>query len=282
MMDGSHIANREFFKLNGYLLVPGVLNNSEVKELRERSLEIFKSGEWKRSAFNTENILSDVFNTFPEYIAITLKPAVLEHVRNLLGDDPVLLPETAVHHNFYAGWHKDTTSQERAGYQFHKNVNALMIEAGFYLQENSGHGGGLTVMEGSHLTPDPFLIPAKEPGILQRIRRKLLPNSVKADRVMNPFGHKITDIRSKAGDLVIFDFRLNHKATRPASGDLKDIPFGKNKIAFFNAFSVHNETADLYLDYIYSRKEPFYQHLRDTPRNPQLLKHANLHSFTVR
>ena len=145
------------FEEKGYLLVPGVMSKEEVAEMRKKVLHIFDSGEWKKSPYNTKLSLSDVFETFPEFLNYTLKPKVLEVVKGLLGENPLLMPESAIHYRLYTPWHKDTTSQERAGHNFHHKPEALMIEAGFYMQDNDEYGGGLTVMEGSHRTKDNFV-----------------------------------------------------------------------------------------------------------------------------
>ena len=42
-----------FFEREGYLLVPGVLTGAEVLGIRTRILDIFRSGDWKKSPFNT-------------------------------------------------------------------------------------------------------------------------------------------------------------------------------------------------------------------------------------
>jgi len=147
-----------FFRENGYLIVPNVLSDEQVDYLRSRILNIFSSGEWKKSEYNTERVLSDVYNTFPDFINLTLNKTVIEVISSILGSRPVLMPETAIHYKFYTGWHKDTSSQEREGKTFHWNDDALMLQCGFYLQDNDDLGGGLTVMQGSHKTKDNLLV----------------------------------------------------------------------------------------------------------------------------
>ena len=153
-----------------------------------------------------------------------------------------------------------------------------MLEAGFYLQDNDKYGGGLTVMEGSHKTQDSFVNSAKE-SFIGKVKRKLLPPSEMNDDFINPFHHKIIDIPSKAGDLVIFNFKTNHRATRPSVCKIADIPKNKEKLAIFNAFSINNETAQEYLNFIYSRPEPFYQYLRNRIPSIYLINKAKELNF---
>jgi hypothetical protein len=88
-------------------------------------------------------------------------------------------------------------------------------------------------------------------------------------------------VKSKAGDFIIFDFRLNHRATKPKNLEISKIPADKSKIAFFNAFCVDNETASEYLDFIKSRKEPFYLSLKTRVPSNSLLNSAKALNFKI-
>ncbi len=272
---------KKHFEEKGYLMVPGVLSKEEVAQIRAKVLHIFDSGEWKKSPFNTKLSLSDVFETFPEFINYTLKAKVVEVVSELLGENPILMPESAIHYRLYTPWHKDTTSQERAGHTFHHKGESLMIEAGFYMQDNDEYGGGLTVMEASHVTEDNFVPPPVSPSIVERAINKVIPTPEEKNKRINPHQHKLVDIPSKAGDLVIFNFKVNHRATLPKNCKPSELPKEKEKIAFFNAFSRNNETAYEYLNYLKSRPEAFYQNLAHRVVSPQLLEKAKELNFTA-
>jgi ectoine hydroxylase-related dioxygenase (phytanoyl-CoA dioxygenase family) len=272
---------KKHFEEKGYLLVPGVLNKDEVAQIRAKVLEIFDTGAWKKSPYNTKLSLSDVFETFPEFIDYTLKPKVLEVVSGLLGENPLLMPESAIHYRLYTPWHKDTTSQERAGHTFHHKKESLMIEAGFYMQDNDEFGGGLTVMEGSHFTDDNFVPPPVNPTLVERALNKVIPTPEAKNKKINPHKHILIDIPSKAGDLVIFNFKVNHRATLPKHCKPNELPKEKEKIAFFNAFSRNNQTAYDYLNYLKSRPEAFYQNLQHRVVSPQLLAKAKELKFTA-
>ena len=60
-------------------------------------------------------------------------------------------------------------------------------------------------------------------------------------------------IPSKAGDLVIFDFRLDHKASWPIRPG--EVPLEKKKLALFAACTANNEHAQSYLRYIKQRPD---------------------------
>jgi len=273
-------AQIESFQKNGYLLVPGVLTAQEVAFMRKRVLDIFDSGEWKRSPYNTENVLTDIYNYFPEFIDLTLNTKTLGIIKDLLGEDPVLMPETAVHYQLYTDWHKDTTSLEKEGHTFHLEPGALMIEAGFYLQDNNEWGGGLTVMPGSHKTGDVFKGEPLYINLFKRVVNKFRRPDEKNNRLINAYRHDIIDIPSKAGDLVIFNFKTNHRATRPNKQAVEEIPAENKKIAFFNAFSANNKFAQAYLNYLCTRPEPFYQSLKNRKHTyTELTKNAKAYGY---
>ncbi len=281
MTEGLSAEQLDLFKQKGYLLVPNVLTKEEVALLRKDILAIFKSGDWKKSPYNTNTVLSDVYGSFPGFLDVTLSRKVLSIVKSILGENPVLMPETGIHYKLYSGWHKDTTSQEKAGHDFHWKPEALMIEAGVYLQDNNELGGGLTVMEGSHMTKDVF----KEehvPGFFEKIMNRISPpTQEQIDKKMNVHKLPIIDIPSRAGDLVIFNFLTNHRATLPKKCSIADIPADQEKLALFNAFSVNNATADEYIKYIQSRPEPFYQYVSKRKITPELVNKAKELGFTA-
>lgn len=266
---------KKHFKDKGFLLVPGILSNEEVTFLRKRILQIFNSQDWKISPYNTERVLSDVYNTFPEFLDITLTEKIISIIRSLLGTQPVLMPETSIHYKFYTGWHKDTTSQEKAGHRFHLKPESLMLESGFYLQDNDEYGGGLTIMPGSHKTTDNFINPRPEKSFLEKVKTKLAESSEEKDPYINPHKHQIYDVPSKAGDLVIFNFLTNHRATLPKVCKTDEVPYEKHKLAFFNAYSINNTSANEYFEYIKSRPEPFYKYLNGRKPNNEILKKAH-------
>lgn len=270
-----------FFEKNGYILIPDVLSNEEIQHLRKRILYIFETGDWKKSPYNTERVMANVFDTFPEFIDLTLNEKALGAIRSLTKSTPVLMPETAIHHQFYTGWHKDTTSQEKSGVDFHWKDGAVLLQCGYYLQDNNALGGGLTVMPGSHQTKDYFYSTSIEVNFWKRVKRKLGIYNEAKDKNVNPHNHPIVDIPSKAGDFVIFNMRTNHRATQPANGRPETVPFEHSKIAVFNAFTADNFSAEEYFNYITSRQEPFYQALKNRPENTPLNEAASRLNFKV-
>lgn len=273
---------KTFFLENGYLIIPNVLSQETVSDLRTKILEVFKSGEWKKEEFNTNQVLCNVFNTFPELTELVLNKTLIETVKSLLNSTPVLFPETAIHHKFYTGWHKDSTSIEKNGEKFHLNDNALFLQCGYYLQDNNELGGGITVMPKSHKTSDNFTDPfAYSLSIKDRIKLKLGLYSDLNNSRLNPNKHSIVDVPTKAGDLVIFNFRLNHAATLPKKIKQEAIPFDQSKLAIFNAFSNDTENAHHYFNFISQRPEPFYQSLKNYSPSKELMEAAEKLNFKV-
>ena len=271
------------FKEKGYLVIPNVLNSDEVQLLRKRIIEIFDSGEWKKSPFNTQKVLAQVYDYFPEFIEISLKKEVIEILTDLCGSQPVLMPETGIHYKFYTGWHKDTSTMEKSGETFHLKEGCLLLQCGFYLQDNSDqHGGGLTVMEASHKTSDSFITTNIEHTFFDKVKIKTGMYSEEKNKKINPHKHKIIDLKSKAGDFVIFNMKTNHRATHPSNGLHDTVPEEIAKLALFNAFTSDNFSSEEYFRYISSRPEPFYQSLKKRQFNEQLNEAATRLNFKVK
>jgi hypothetical protein len=254
---------KEQFDRDGFLCVPGVLSPRQTGSLRETLIDLFSrdsayEGDVNRNA-KIGSIRFDICNRYPQLRWLPFHPPLLAALRSVLGEPIVLLPEMAAHDSGFGDWHKDTTSQERAGLKFHWEPDYLMVEAAFYLQDNDPvFGGGLDVIPGSHRTPDRYRHNIGE-TVFHKGRDKLKKMGLWPKQ---RDGHLIP---SKAGDLVIFHFRTDHKAT---SVKQRPIPAQHRKLALFFAFSADNRHVRVYRDYIASR--PDYLYLKNPVVVPEM------------
>lgn len=246
------------FEDEGYLLVPGVLNEAEVAKLRTSITRLFADiFEEDRSE---RKFLTDVFSRFPELRWVLFHENILAALRGLLGEDFAVIRENAIHfNNFSSGWHRDTHSQEEAGEDFHWNDDYLMVEAALYLQENDDEfGGGLDVYPGTHKEPD-----VRVSG--GRLARKL---KEKSKQLFG--GEDFVRVQSKPGDLILFHFRVRHRST---PSQHVPPPIDRQKIALFMACSRNNEYVDKYHAYLKSRTEG-YEYLDGFSYPPEMLQDA--------
>ncbi|BAY60651.1 hypothetical protein NIES22_07100 [Calothrix brevissima NIES-22] len=247
----------QFYK-DGFLLIPSVWTKEQIVELRHTLINLFASEIQFKG--DTPQLRIDIFARYKQLHWLIVHPPLVAALKSLLGNDFVYLPEMAAHKSFYSSWHKDTTSQEAAGNIFQWQPNYLMVEAAIYLQDNDEYGGGLDVIPGSHLYPDLRTNPAA-PEFWQKI-------------TPTPSTYSVP---SKAGDLVLFDFRIDHKATLPTNSSIEEIPEEKRKLAIFLACSANNEHVVNYKQFISSRSD--YHYLKDHQYPDDLLalvKHHNL------
>jgi hypothetical protein len=238
------------FAQNGYLLVPGVLTPQQVKSLREYLRPKFETPAEQRPKGDTDHVMFNVFSRNPALRWLLFHEPTRQILRGLLGEDFVVLRETSAHFEVFGGWHKDTTAQERAGQTFHLEPEYLMVEVAYYLQDNSAEfGGGLDVRPGTHRERDRYAAPKKD-DLSSKLRGV-------RDRVFGaPDENKNNlSVPSKAGDLVIFDFRVNHQATQRTS---TNPPPDRQKMAIFIACSRNTPQVQRYHDYIASRPDYGY------------------------
>lgn len=262
----------EHFDRDGYIVVPSVLSAVEVSALRKLFEGVFDAGVTYKGDVQIRGgvegrgggVRHDIFARYPETRVLMTRPAVLGALRSLLGRDVVFLPEMAAHDSRYGHWHKDTTPMQRAGLDFHNAPDFRFVECGAYLQDNDEYGGGLDVVPGSHREPD-HTPPAPKITLAQRVRAKLgLPMARPAPPAVEENGFSIP---SKAGDLVIFDFRLNHMASQPTACAVNDVPAENRKLALFFACSADNEQVGAYVDFIRGQ----YEHLKNGHEYPPAL-----------
>jgi hypothetical protein len=260
------------FERNGFLLAPGVFSPAQVQKLRNFVIELFDrplryKGDFDRKEGGVPGVRFDVFARCPELSWLPMHPPMLAVLRGLLGRDFVFLPETAVHDSGFTDWHKDTGAQERAGLTFHWEPDFLMVQVGVYLQDNSPiTGGGLDVIPGSHRRHGNIGLSIARHGLRPRME-KWLWGAAKDSRYSIP---------SKAGDLVLFHYRLDHQATQPA---IRPVPIEHRKLAIFFACSVNNRHVGNYVDYISSR--PDYVYLKEHRYSDDILHAARSQQFIL-
>jgi Phytanoyl-CoA dioxygenase (PhyH) len=263
---------KKSFAADGYLLVPGILSQEQVRSLREYLGPKFETPPEQRGKGDLDKVMLDIFSRNPSIRWLLFHEPTQQVLRGLLGDDFVVLREAAAHFELFGGWHKDTTSQERAGQRFQWDPGYLMVEVAYYLQDNSEEfGGGLDVQPGTHRQSDRYATPAQDERNtkLRGVRNRLFgaPDE----------NQKPVSVPSKAGDLVIFDFRLNHQATQRTSSNP---PPERQKMAVFIACSSNSPHVQRYHDYLASR--PDYVYLQGGFSYPEeFARDAEAHGVTM-
>jgi hypothetical protein len=252
------------FDTDGYLLIPQVLTPAQVREVRAFFRPKFDLPPEQRcsgDAYGDDKIgnyrLYDIYNRYPEVRWLLFHEPVLMILKELLGDDCVEIPECSVALNSFGlnqfgGWHKDTTTMEAAGYRIHYQDDFLMVGLAYYLQDNTpAYGGGLDVQPGTHRQPcDWYLGEVAGPSLAWRAWRKfwrLLGHRL--DTTHDGRRSRVVSIPCKAGDVLLFNSRLNHRATLPRHSP---IPPDREKIAVFDTFSRNRHYVQAYLDFIHS------------------------------
>jgi hypothetical protein len=255
------------FERDGFVRLPGALDASAVAQLRAELTRIFDAPPAHEGDLvghsHYGHAFFDAFNRYPVLQWVPFHPPVVAALRQLLGDDFVYLPEVAIHDSGYGGWHKDTTSQEAAGLRFHLEPDYRMIQCAIYLQDNDPtYAGGLDVAPGSHRRRDRIVSPPTGPTtrFLNRVRYRLKTWDDNARR---------ETLATRAGDVVCFDYRLDHRATPPK---VRPVPASLRKLAIFMAASANNRHVRTYVDYIKSR--PDYPYLKTYKTSPELLAKA--------
>ncbi|NMZ44361.1 phytanoyl-CoA dioxygenase family protein [Pseudomonas oryzihabitans] len=220
---------QQSYQSNGFALIRELLPRDVVTRLRIEMGELFDhQPRYDGDIYDHPSlgdIRIDVFNRYPAVWQALFESQMVAVLQILLGEDFVLLPESAMHRRGYGSWHKDTDSQQKAGHRFHWEPDCEIVQIAWYFQANTHeYGGGVEVIPGSH-----------------RVDLRWYEDSQKGYRVP-----------SAAGDLVIFNTRLDHKACWPT----QPVPRAQDKYGVFFMASRNNGHAKSYLDFI--RERPGY------------------------
>ena len=198
------------FERDGFTIVKEVITPKEVLRLRaflEESLDQHLVGDGPDLGIQTGSTACaatwpDFYQRNPQWFGLFCNKHVTEPLRQLLGDPFVLSRDSIAHWDYYPQWHTDTTTSEAGGRMSCRAPGWRMITVGLYLQS----GGSLSVSPGSHRRPDPFVVMRKTRGL---DRTGADPADWTSDNVL--------DLPIDAGDAVIFDMRLIHRAARTLS-----------------------------------------------------------------
>jgi hypothetical protein len=235
-----------------------VFDPAQVRELRRTLLSIFEQpllpGDRARAS-NGAGLRVELAARYPALRWLLVHRPLLAAVRSILGDDFIYLPEMSAHDSGFGGWHRDTGSQESLGLSFHNESEFAMAQVAIYLQDNHRiYGGGLDVIPRSHAHA------FDERSLVGRARRQLQLRT------------RRHSIPTRAGDLLLFDFRLEHRASQRVP--YVPVPPARRKLAVFFACSANNRHAQNYRDYIASRADYEYLH-GDHTYPPDLLELAS-------
>lgn len=195
------------FERNGFILLKDAIAKKEVLSLREfltAELERHEAMADSGASIQTGTtpcraIWPDFYQANPDWFRIFCSARIVITLHRLLGDPFVLTRDSIAHWGYFPDWHTDTTTSEFAGKSSHREPGWRMLTAGIYLQA----GAGLSVVPGSHRAPDPFVEMRKNRGA----------GGLAADPAQwtSPDTY---DIPVQPGDVVLFDMRLIHRASR--------------------------------------------------------------------
>ncbi len=197
---------RSAFDQDGFVLFPGVLSPYEVDRLRRLAEEVFDQVPPEESKGDTRYVRCEPLERYSLLKHAILQWGVRQRLASIFGTDMVLLPSNSLCDRRYSGWHKDIHGQEKEGFVFQRAHDFRAATVIFYLQDNSEElGGGISVVPGSHLEADQHGYGEQDLG---SGKVRLGESTYDKERT-----HRVP---SRAGDLIVFDVRLNHAATWPS------------------------------------------------------------------
>jgi len=271
----------------GFTVAQSLLTNNECRVCIDEAHKIFSSPPYRDDG-ESINVRSMILDKSQPIARIFFQNKVIKLLESILGPNFILFPEISLMRSQYGGWHKDTTSIELFGYDFHKNKDFNIVNVALYLQDNTSSGGGLDVIPASHLENDAYTNFFREKDIKDKskklsLRQKIISklyfiltnyklkisffrysifiNIAKRPRTNTaeyvPLNH--TDphleerirIPTRIGDLLIFDLRTSHKASWPDT--LIDASQGPEKYAIFFICGENNPTSTKYMNYLHKR-----------------------------
>jgi hypothetical protein len=217
---------------------------------------------WQQNEFSSADSIKDMYRLFPETIPIVFKEEYISILKQLLGNNAVCLPESVVHFNRFFDWHKDTTYLSHMTKEDKISEAEVLLQCGYYLQDNTSESGGLTIIPKSFNTKDRF-VKMHFGNLFYRLYYKLLKKAgISPFQSLEKHGNPL-DLPTKAGDLLIFNNKIDHRATFIRGKDHKPVYSKNNKIAIFNTFGKNKLHMDVYRNSLAYPNEPYANFLRN-------------------
>ena len=291
----------EKFHQEGFVTMPKALPPEAVREVRQVIADVFASRP-DAEVGDVAGVRQNMIVRNAKLAEMVLSGPVLATLKSLLGEKFVILPETSVMDSQFGDWHTDMTTAELIGYDLRRNKDFFLLNAGFYFQDNGKYGGGLDVVPGSHLKPDQFLekvktaneafrkpsmtaklkkgLHALTPDFLLKARRKAMGAKPLPLKGQSTQPGQLT-VAQQAGDMLMFDLRLSHKASWPEVPP--PFPPESRKLAYFVICGADNETTRKYKDFLVSRSktDAAYRYLRNHSYPEALRKKAEAVGVTL-
>jgi Phytanoyl-CoA dioxygenase (PhyH) len=212
------------FCQDGFVVVPHVFDQTEMADLRRAAIAHFPDN---RPPFEAKVSSTALFQG-PFHLVFRNRKFI-QALRAVLGEDFVFVNEFALHDSHYVGWHTDTVSPDgKGGHEFHWSPSFCVVQTAIYLQDNNENGGGLDVVPSSYVRDDPLAASLR--------RERGLPIVNRIPKPADPYRGGVS-LRCRAGDLIIFHFRLSHRASRRRSEAQNDVD---RKLAMFMVAGPNN------------------------------------------
>jgi len=261
-MQNADAIPKEFMR-NGYVVIPGLLSQEEVRAIRNRLDVEFSELEKKSGGGWIETLPPTLTISRPYIYETALRENIVATLRMILEPNYTMFPDLEVHRSLFAfghtklpskigfkgGWHDDAGSE---GFQDYLVDPAYkFVKCGIYLQDNTVEfGGGIDIVEGSHRFP------------FRTGNNRL---DFKIRKVSQKLGilFKSKTVNLKAGDFLAFHYCMVHRGTIPQQllRDLprdefdkvvKSLPKEHTKYVIYNC-ACHGDYSENYMKHCYRR-----------------------------
>jgi phytanoyl-CoA hydroxylase len=158
-------AQKFFFETNGYLVLPGALDQNDLRRLRAAadSAEARWRADPSRAGWRRKNIstITSIVEYDDAFLDLLVHPRVFPIVRDVLGPDIALLYSdfymTPPHTKSHIHWHQDV------GFIGPFNpLSTMYVKATFLLSDVAENGGATAVLPGSHKFLSDDIVPELE------------------------------------------------------------------------------------------------------------------------
>lgn len=207
----SYSVYKEHFNKFGYVILPNVFKPNEINDLRNEIK--LQEENLKKNISRTKSSLKDVLS-YPSLSKAILKNEIVDLLRILLDEKPIYWGESSFrwNENPSRAFHNDAKNDNECPFKTKYNL----LRFGIYLQDHDKSSGGLKIWPKSNSI--------LQPG--RQLLKKIFKKNYSLKNLFPQQYLKSVNLKTKAGDVVIWNLRTAHSGSAVRLKFLNNISFG--------------------------------------------------------
>ena len=210
---------KDFFSKNGYVVMKNLISKKTIETVRKEASLLFEK-------YKDFTLTPTQFLNLPSASDSIVSDKAVDYIKSIVGKSYCMQPNYTIRKDLYIGWHCDDEFSKGNLFEDCLTDMPEFLQCNIYLQDNHTiFGGGIDVYAKSH-----HLFHQQKKAIIDKNTNNYI------------------SIKTKAGDMLIFDYRIVHRSSQPKVSSPLD------RLAIQWTISLSENFSKKYLYYLLNRR----------------------------